>query len=322
MTSLFKRRTARRQKNMEGVNMPASPKLAWRWIVGTTAAAMLFVATLPSVGHAETLKICISNNGKIKGVNVDCGGTEISWETVGPQGDQGLTGVDGASGFAGAQGAAGPPGIPGTNGAQGLVGPTGDPGVAGGIGDQGPQGIQGNPGIPGIPGLKGPTGIPGINGGTELSISFLTGGSLGSFGREAGVGLSGLNSISGLILALGPGNGSDDGSDQVTVPMNDPGTAYNLFVGVDNHPGTSFKGTPINYFFFLCQNNFIGTCNVACVITDPDTTCSDLKSNTGDVNTYAQGDTLGLFAFSDDILANAADVTWSTTYQHNTFVAP
>src|SRR5712672_3917470 len=103
MTSLFERRTTRGQKNMEGVNMPASPKLAWRWIVGTTAAAMLFLATLPSVGHAETLKICISNNGKIKGVNVDCGGTVLSWETVGPQGDQGLTGVDGASGFAGAQ---------------------------------------------------------------------------------------------------------------------------------------------------------------------------------------------------------------------------
>jgi hypothetical protein len=322
MTWLFERRTARRQKKMEGVNMPASPKLAWRWIVGTTAAAMLCLAMLPSVGHAETLTICVNGNGKIKGVNVSCNGTSLTWETVGPQGDQGPTGVDGLPGHAGPQGAAGAAGIQGPTGAQGAFGPQGDTGSAGVIGDQGPQGIQGNPGIQGPVGLKGPTGIPGINGGTEPSLSFLTGGSLGSFGREAGVGLSGSNSILGLVLAMGPGNGSDNGSDQVTVPMNDPGIAYNLFVGVDNHPGTSFTGAPLNYFFFLCQNNFIGTCNVACVITDPDTTCSDLRNNTGDFNTYAQGDLLGLFAISDDILANAADVKWSTTYQHNTFVAP
>src|SRR5258708_28618833 len=131
MSSLSECGTAKGQKNMEGVNMPASPKLAWRWIVGTTAAAMLLLAALPSVGHAETLKICISGNGKIKGVNVDCGGTELSWETVGPQGDQGLTGVDGPPGHAGPKGATGAAGIQGPPGAQRGIGPDGDESPAG-----------------------------------------------------------------------------------------------------------------------------------------------------------------------------------------------
>jgi len=121
--------------------MPASPKSAWRWIVGTTAAAMLFMAAYPSVGHAATLTICINSQGRIKGINVPCGGTSLTWETVGPQGDQGPDGVDGPPGHAGPQGPAGIPGIAGTNGSQGLVGPTGDSGLAGLPGDKGPHGI-------------------------------------------------------------------------------------------------------------------------------------------------------------------------------------
>jgi Collagen triple helix repeat (20 copies) len=335
MSSLSERGTAKGQKKMEGVNMPASPKSAWRWIVGSTAAAILFMAAIPSVGHAETVTICINNQGRIKGINVSCSGTSLTWETVGPQGDQGPDGVDGPPGFAGPQGAAGPPGIAGTNGSQGLVGPTGDSGIAGPPGDKGPPGFQGNPGIEGPIGNKGLTGPPGIAGGSEVNKTYLTGGTLGDLGKDMGVELSGLNSIIGQVLAMGPGNGSDNGSDTVQVPVNDSGTAYNLFVSTDNHPGSSLNGTPLNYFFFLCKNSFVGTCNVACVITDPDTTCHDLRALTGDSNSYtqvpaahflppfnAQADLIGLFAFSDDILANATDVTWSVTYEHNSFVAP
>jgi hypothetical protein len=181
------------------------------------------------------------------------------------------------------------------------------------------------------------TGPPGINGGTEVNKTFLTGGTLGELCRDmpSPCDLSGFNSLTGTVLAMGPGNGADNGSDSVAVPVNDSGTAYNLFVSTDNHPGTSFAGTPLNYFFFLCKNNFIGTCNVACVITDPDTTCHDLKSVTGDFNSYtqvpaahnaaphnAQADLIGLFAFSDDILALPTDVTWSVTYEHASFVSP
>ena len=335
MSSLSERGTAKGQKKMEGVNMPASPKSAWRWIVGSTAAAILFMAAIPSVGHADTLTICINGKGRIKGINVPCSGTSLTWETVGPQGDQGPDGVTGPPGFAGAQGPAGPAGIPGTNGTQGGVGPTGDSGPAGSPGAKGPPGIQGNPGIEGPVGDKGPTGLPGINGGSEVNKTYLTGGTLGGLGRDEGVALSGTNSIANTVLAMGPGNGSVNGSTSVVVPVNDTGTAYNLFVSTDNHPGTSFTGTPLNYFFFLCKNNFTGTCNVACVITDPDTTCHDLRNTTGDFNSYtqvpaghdapphnAQADLIGLFAFSDDILANTTDVTWSVTYEHASFVAP
>ena len=336
MSSLSERGTAKGQKNMEGVNMPASSKSAWRWIVGTTAAAMLFMAALPSVGHADDLKICINGKGRIKGVNVDCGGlTELEWQTVGPQGDQGPDGVDGPPGRQGPQGDAGAPGIQGANGTQGATGPTGDSGIAGPPGDKGPPGPQGNPGIQGPPGPIGIQGIPGINGGSEVNKTYLTGGTLADLGRDEGVALSGINSLANEVLAMGPGNGSVPNSTSVTVPVNDSGTAYNLFVSTDNHPGTSFTGTPLNYFFFLCKNGTTGSCNVACVITDPDTTCHDLRNDTGDFNTYvqvpaahdavphnAQADLIGLFAYSDDILANETDVTWSVTYEHNAFVAP
>jgi len=315
--------------------MPASSKSAWRWIVGTTAAAMLFMAALPSAGHAATLTICITPKGKIKGINVSCPGTSLTWETVGPQGDQGPDGVDGLPGLQGPQGAAGPPGIQGANGSQGLVGPTGDSGAAGPPGDKGPPGFQGNPGIQGPVGPIGNKGLPGVNGGSEVNKTYLTGGTLGDLGRDEGVALTAANSLAGTILAMGPGNGSVNGSTSVVVPVNDTGTAYNLFVSTDQHPGTSLTGTPLNYFFFLCKNNFSGTCNVACVITDPDTTCHDLKNATGNFNAYtqvpaghdapphnAQADLIGLFAYTDDILANTTDVTWSVTYEKASFVAP
>src|SRR5260370_5553379 len=220
MSSLSERGTAKGEKKMEGVNMPASQKSAWRWIVGTTAAAILFMAAIPSIGHAETLTICINGQGRIKGINVSCSGTSLTWETVGPQGDQGPDGVDGPPGFAGAQGAAGAAGIAGPAGGQGGFGPNGDTGPAGPPGDKGPIGIQGNPGIQGPVGDKGLTGPPGINGGSEVNKTFLTGGTLGDLGEDAGVRLSGFNSAFGFILAMGPGNGSDFSEAAVTVPVN------------------------------------------------------------------------------------------------------
>ncbi len=325
MTSLSERGTAKGQKNMEGVNMPASPKFAWRWIVGTTAAAILFMAALPSVGQAAELTICINVKGRIKGINVPCGSlTSLTWETVGVQGLTGPPGVDGPPGFAGPGGAAGGPGGPGAKGTQGDNGPTGDPGGQGDIGDNGPPGIQGNPGIQGPVGPVGKQGIPGFNAGSETNKTFLTGGTLGDLGDDESVALSGAF-LTGNRLVLGPGNGSDKvGNTQV--PMNDAGAASRLFVNVDKNPGTSPgpvppSGSPASYVFFLCRNNISGTvCTVHCTITDPDTSCRD--TDPAHALTYAQGDLMGLFAFADSGTANEADVTWSVTYDHTSFTLP
>ena len=101
------------KQKMEGVNMPASFKFAWRWLVGATAATILCVAALPGVGRAENIEICIDSSGKIKGINLgvdNCpGGTsELDWVTTGPSGPTGMQGV------------VGDPGQPGTQGPQGI----------------------------------------------------------------------------------------------------------------------------------------------------------------------------------------------------------
>lgn len=291
--------------------MPASLKYAWRWIVGATAAAIIGLVALPGVGQAQTLSICINNgNGRVRGVDVPCLATQtqLSWQTVGPTGATGPTGVTGNAGPAGAQGLAGITGATGPSGPQGAPGPQGDQGVTGPTGPTGPSGIQGNPGIGGLVGLAGATGVTGTS---ESNKTFLTGGSLGTFGGDSGLGLSNTY-LNPPVLMMGPGNGpAPDIS--TFVPMNDPGVAYNLFVRVDNPPGIDFTGFPISYMFGLCTTAACST-PLFCTITDPDTTCNDLFDTTGDSVAFAQGTPMALFAVTDNILANTADVTWSVTY--------
>ena len=324
MISLSEGGTARGRKNMEGVNMPASSKFAWRWILGTTVATMLLMAALPSVGQAQELTICVSPSGKVRGVNVECnsGQTQVGpFETVGPQGSQGPQGVQGPPGFAGAQGAPGGPGIQGPPGAEGPVGPTGDPGAAGIAGATGPQGPQGNPGIQGIQGIPGNQGTPGTNGtngGNEPSLTFLTGGTLGTLGASLEVGEGTTLAIGGenffIPLFMGPGNGAAQDDDSVAVPMNDPGVAFNLFVNVDNNPGTAENGTPIAYGFSL-QDLSTDTFGPTCFIIDPDTTCTDIFLTTGDDLFFGQGDLMVLIGFSSSEEANTASVKWSVDYE-------
>jgi len=328
------------QQKMEGVNMPASFKFAWRWLVGAAAAAILCVTALPSVGHAENIEICIDNNsGKIKGINLGidgCSGntTELDWAAVGPAGPTGLQGVVGDPGLPGTQGPQGAPGLQGPPGEQGDAGPQGPQGAIGPTGPTGPAGIMGEEGVrgpTGPTGLTGPSGVPGIS---EANISVFTGGSLGTLGSIFNVDLSGNNSVGlpGTILELGPGNGSDT-SQAVQVPMSEPGTAKRLFVNVDNDPGTQMNtGIPSSFFFFLCNGQFTGpntspNCSISCVITGPDTSCSDLVNT----ETFAVGltpppgpggqpvptpDTMSLWAYADYFEANHANVKWSVTYDH------
>src|ERR1019366_7356183 len=325
MSSLAERGTARGQKKMEGVNMPASLKFAWRWIVGATAASIIGLVALPGVGQAQTLSICINNgNGRVRGINVPCLATQtqLSWQITGPTGAAGPTGPAGYAGPAGAQGVAGIGGATGPSGPQGAAGPQGPQGLAGLTGPTGPSGIQGNPGIRGLVGLGGATGVGGTNGTSETGKTFLTGGSLGTFGYDEDIALSGLN----FLTILGPGNGSEQYQNvalNTAVPMNDAGEAYNFFVRLDHNPGTDpATGVPMSYTFYLC--NFYpsaDTCafgdflpGVTCTITDPDTTCNNLIPAGGGFNPFAPGDLLAVWVFNSDVLANPADVTWSVTY--------
>jgi collagen triple helix repeat protein len=327
------------QQKMEGVNMPASFKFAWRWLVGVTAATVLCLAALPGVGRAENIEICVNlGNGKIKGINLGVGNctgntAELDWVTTGPAGPTGMQGVVGDPGLPGTQGPQGAPGIQGPPGEQGDAGPQGPQGEIGPTGPTGPAGIMGEEGIRGPTGLVGPTGATGPSGTPgipEPNISVFTGGSLGTLGAQNNVDLSGNNSVGlpGTILILGPGNGSDT-SPATEVPMSEAGTAKRLFVNVDNDPGTQMNvGIPSSFFFFLCNGNlFPANCGLSCVITGPDTTCSDLTGS----QTFAVGlipppgpggqpepspDEMSLWAFADYPGANHANVKWSVTYDH------
>jgi hypothetical protein len=324
MTRLAERGTARGQKKMEGVNMPASLKFAWRWIAGATAAAIIGLVAIPGVGQAQTLSICINDgNGRIRGIDVPCLATQtqLSWQITGPTGATGPTGPAGYAGPAGTQGLAGLTGATGPSGPQGAVGPNGAQGLAGPTGPTGPSGIQGIPGIRGLAGLAGATGVGGTNGTTETGKTFLTGGSLGTFGADEDAELSGL-----YYLMMGPGNGSQEFvglAVNTSVPMNDAGEAYNLFVRIDQAPGTDpITGAPISYTFDLCNyfpasslcvyGNFLP--GVTCTITDPDTTCNSLVAVTGGFNPFVPGDLMAVAAIPNDEFANPADVMWSVTY--------
>jgi hypothetical protein len=310
---------------MEGVNMPVSFRFAWRWMIGATVAATFSLLALPGAGHAENIEICINSKGLIKGINLgqgncNSGQMELDWTEIGPSGATGATGVQGNFGPQGPPGMEGTPGAAGPPGAQGDAGPQGPQGAIGPTGPTGPQGPMGEEGLRGPTGLTGVTGVTGVPGTNENDISVFAGGTLGTLGFEHGTDLSGLNSVGtpGTILIMGPGNGSDSEAnfvstnpESVEVPMSEPGNAERLFVNVDNDPGTQANnGIPSMFSFFLCNGQFPSNCPITCVMIGPDTTCSDLS----DTLHFAVGDLMALWAYSDNISANDADVKWSVTY--------
>jgi hypothetical protein len=323
-------RTAEGKQYMEGVKMPAFLKHAWRYLVGATGAAILFVA-MPTGASANTLELCINSAGRVKGINVaSCPFTSLVFQTVGPQGPQGPPGVDGDPGDEGPPGVTGGAGGQGPMGAMGAFGPTGPAGDAGGTGAKGPPGPMGEDGIKGLTGpqgIAGPAGVDGTNGFNEPNVSLLTGGTLGRLGEMENVSLTGANTVTVNLLRMGPGNGSDT-SDATQVPMSEGGKAANLWVNTDHHPGVDptgppAAGLPISYFFFLCNGDFPGSCAVSCVITDPDTTCNDpVEVVTPHTQSFAQGNVLSVFAYSDNLNANEADVKWSVEYFHNVVLVP
>jgi len=317
------------KQKMEGVNMPASFKFAWRWLVGATAATILCVAALPGVGRAENIEICVTGKGKISGINLgdgNCPGgtTELDWVSIGPAGPTGMQGVVGDPGLPGTQGPQGAPGLQGPAGGQGDAGPAGPQGAIGPTGPTGPAGIMGDDGVRGPTGVIGMTGSTGTPGTSEPNISVFTGGSLGTLGFLNGTDLSGNNSVGnpGSILILGPGNGSDSAAippssenpEDTEVIMSEAGTAKRLFVNTDADPGTQMNvGIPTMFVFTLCNgNSFPANCGLTCIETGPDTACSDLTGT----QAFAKNDFMSLWAFANYPGANHANVKWSVTYDH------
>ena len=93
--------------------MPGSINRTRGWILGASAAALIFFA-IPTAGHAQEISICVKN-GLIKSVNGNCSSkqTEVSWSQIGASGSSGPQGATGVPGPAGQQG---PPGLTGLTG--------------------------------------------------------------------------------------------------------------------------------------------------------------------------------------------------------------
>jgi len=296
----------------EGKRMPQSLKYAWRWLMGASAAAML-IASIPASANALTdgtpplITLCVSRNGKVVGINLECKPHQIqlTWNIPGPvgapgfQGDQGPQGVTGEVGPVGPQGLVGNTGLPGPAGAKGATGPTGQ---------QGPSGIAGPIGNTGPIGPQGPTGdqgTPGTNGTDGDNISTLTGGTLGDkVGGDSLIQLTPLTAVS-APLYLGPGNAASTDQSSVQVPT-PGGEAFNLRVALSNTPSGS-----LDYNFIVCNELECDPLKVTCTIEDAETTCFD---NTHEVE-FLPGDTLSIQAFSSDaVTGNTVNVSWSLDY--------
>jgi hypothetical protein len=278
---------------------------ARRALLGAAAGA-LFLVGLPGAGHATTLSLCISPQGRIDSVNSSCSPVDrlISWDdegVTGPTGPQGPVGPQGIPGLPGDQGAQGPVGPVGPTGATGMVGDTGDQGPKGPVGPmgpQGPQGLQGASGPQGPQGAQGPQGKAGHIGINGTQSFMLVGGDLGTSVET-------LDSNNGLLgggntLYYGPGNGVDNEIESEAVPI-DFGSVGQLYVQTKNVPGANNS-----YTFVLCQNNVCDPKGVTCTVTMPSLTeCQDII----DTLSFSQGDTIALKGTATGG-ATPTDVSW------------
>jgi len=335
--------------------MPQSFKNAWRWLIGVSAAAMLIASVSPAanaqVPDTGPIKICVTKNGRIAGINHVCvrGSFALIWNIPGPQGpegEQGITGpagAPGAPGASGSQGPVGPIGPMGPMGALGLTGPLGVQGVTGPAGPTGDMGKPGPTGPTGAVGQQGPSGVPSFGPGDNVAI--LSGGTLGAtIGKAASIQLvtsSGVTPAGGPTtpLYMGPGNGaSGEGifsfppapvaAPQTSVQVPTPGgIAFNMTVSIA--PGDS---GPLGseYTFVLCNE---ADCDL---LTNPfckvahdsfpgnDTTvCSSSLSGGALAEDYLPGDTLSIQAYNSEASfvgpaaisrPNTVDVRWSLDY--------
>jgi hypothetical protein len=234
---------------------------ARRWAVSAVAAFVML--WLPTIGHAQTITLCITSGGHIKNINGTCtkGQTQLSFlmnglpGVAGPAGPQGPAGVQGTNGpagptgTAGIEGSKGAQGLPGLGGPTGPGGPSGVPGPDGPLGEMGPTGPDGPTGPPGLAGffagptgstgLQGPTGAQGPTGPTgpnAFNTTVLTGGNLGFDVAQAVGDHLGVSPFTTFFL--GAGNGMDAQQLSEDIPL--PGSFAPIATAPGVPPGSAF----------------------------------------------------------------------------------
>jgi len=299
---------------------------ARRWAV--SAAAAFVMLWLPTIGHAQTVTLCIKvKTGKITSIGGPCGKGTVELDfnmagitgPAGPTGPQGSAGVPGSIGAPGGQGPQGGAGVPGPdgdigpNGVTGPNGPTGPPGLAGfDAGPTGPTGIQGP---------TGPTGAVGPTGPNAFNTSILTGGNLGeNVGAAAGNQLG----AAAQTWFLGPANGMDMQQLSEDIPL--PGswcpapptsgatsaTLSQLRVHVTAPPGDGDEFL----IFSVCVND-VCTGPLTCTIgTTPDSAGGSACSDVVDTLSVSNSDQVSIQAVELGTQEfTTANVSWSMLFR-------
>ena len=204
------------------------------------------------------------------------GFTPLHWNKEGPQGPEGPIGpAGGPPGPIGPEGPAGPPGGP--EGPQGPFGPTGP------TGPQGPQGVMGPAGPTGPAGPQGQKGDPGIG------FTIVGGG---------GEHNDPLKTHQIVYFPMFHGDASRD-LDEVEQVIPVGGVVSKLHVRISDSPR---KGQ----WAFEIMKADAGT-GLRCIISGPDTDCSDLVSSMG----FAAGDLIALRADPDFSPKGGVHVRWT-----------
>ena len=257
----------------EGKGMRHSENRGWLWLVGSAALVALMVS-LPAHANAQsqTITICVTKNGLIRGVQSPCTGntTPVSWQQMGPTGPTGATGPAGPQ-VQGPQGPIGQIGPTGPTGPTGAQGDQGEEGVANLIGGEGgPTGPTGPTGATGSVGPTGPRGAMGLTGPSGVNtedVIVLSGGTLGNaIGQQANIQLSGSDTIA-------PGNGAQpqghlQAETYVPIPFNPQksgagGVLQDFHFAVNPGPGGATGAG--SYNFFVCNL----TTNPSCALAPP-----------------------------------------------------
>jgi|HubBroStandDraft_1064217.scaffolds.fasta_scaffold07127_3 hypothetical protein len=316
-----------------GMGNYKSKALAW---LGAIAASATVALAFPSNARAQTISICVTQKGLIKGINTACqpDQTLLSWPTIGPAGPTGPTGPTGPQGPQGANGEVGPVGIQGPTGSQGPAGTSGSVGsvgVAGVTGPQGPQGIRGPAGPTGAPGSPGVAGASGVNGLSTVNAVMLTGGTQGSAVAKFQVAqLTPANTLptNGLWMPFGGVSfaAATPLSPAPAKPLNIALTP--LLGGASGTAGgdlghfqaliSSNPGLGGAYDFEVCVFNpdlSLLSCAGLCSIADSAVQCS----NTAGITGVPAGGYASVVAYADPTLVptNSVNVGFSMTYTHN-----